>query len=158
MDTLALLPFTSADARQQLLSDLASATETLALALARLGAAYEQLDEDTSDRLEQQLFRPLQRAYARAQRTHSEFSDRHGLPRRRFDAPSPGLESQGAGELIEKAADAIGEADLAIGELQDSMLPVEVGDVELRAGLAEVRTLIDTLPARARGLVRTIGR
>ena len=55
MDTLALLPFTSADARQQLLSDLASATETLALALARLGAAYEQLDEDTSDRLEQQL-------------------------------------------------------------------------------------------------------
>jgi hypothetical protein len=38
------------------------------------------------------------------------------------------------------------------------MLPVEVGDPELRAGLAEVRELLGGLRARARELVRTLGR
>jgi hypothetical protein len=38
------------------------------------------------------------------------------------------------------------------------MLPVEVGDAELRAGLAEVRQVIDTLPSRARELTRVLGR
>jgi hypothetical protein len=38
------------------------------------------------------------------------------------------------------------------------MRPVEVGDAELRAGLAEVRTLLDAMPERARELVRVLGR
>ena len=38
------------------------------------------------------------------------------------------------------------------------MLPVEVGDPELRAGLEEVRELLSALPGRARQLVRTLGR
>jgi hypothetical protein len=38
------------------------------------------------------------------------------------------------------------------------MLPVEVGDAELRAGLGEVRTLLGDLPARAHEFVRTLGR
>ena len=42
-------------------------------------------------------------------------------------------------ELIERAGDAAYDADQAIAELQDSMLPVEVGDPELRAGLSQVR-------------------
>jgi hypothetical protein len=45
-----------------------------------------------------------------------------------------------------------------LGELQDSMLPIEVGDVELRAGLSEVRELIGSVRARAREMVRTLGR
>ena len=45
-----------------------------------------------------------------------------------------------------------------LGELQDSMLPIEVGDVELRAGLSEVRELIGGVRVRARELVRTLGR
>jgi hypothetical protein len=45
-----------------------------------------------------------------------------------------------------------------LGELQDSMLPVEVGDVELRTGLAEVRELLGGVRMRARELVRTLGR
>ncbi len=100
----------------------------------------------------------MQLAYARAQRTHSEFAQRSGLQRRQFTPASPGLESQGPGELLEKAADAIGDADGAIGELQDSMLPVEVGDVELRSGLAQVRTTVDGLPNKARQLIRIVGR
>jgi hypothetical protein len=38
------------------------------------------------------------------------------------------------------------------------MLPVEVGDPQLRAGLSEVRRLIAEVPARAHDLVRTVGR
>jgi hypothetical protein len=38
------------------------------------------------------------------------------------------------------------------------MMPVEVGDPELRAGLAEVRELLGEVPTRAREFVRTLGR
>ena len=152
------MAYTEAEARQQLLDDLARATDRLAVALACLGAAYEQLDEQRSDQLEEQLFRPVQLAYGRAQRTHAEFSDRHGFPRQTFTAASPGPESQSASELIERASDAIRETEDSIGQLQDSMMPVEVGDLELRAGLSEVRMMIDGLPTRARELVRLVGR
>ncbi len=38
------------------------------------------------------------------------------------------------------------------------MLPVDVGDTELRAGLAETRALVAEAPARGRRLLRTFGR
>jgi hypothetical protein len=37
-------------------------------------------------------------------------------------------------------------------------MPVEVGDAELRAGLADVRSLLAALPARAAAFMRTFGR
>ncbi len=43
--------------------------------VAWLGSAYEQLDDQQADRLEEQLFRPVQRAYGRAKRTHAQFGD-----------------------------------------------------------------------------------
>jgi hypothetical protein len=42
--------------------------------------------------------------------------------------------------------------------MQDSLLPVEVGDRELRDGLSETRELIASVPAHGRQLLRTIGR
>jgi len=45
-----------------------------------------------------------------------------------------------------------------LADLQDSMMPVEVGDPELRAGLAEVRELLGEVGARAREFTRTLGR
>ena len=60
--------------------------------------------------------------------------------------------------LLDAAVAAVGEAESALVGLQDSMLPVEVGDAPLRAGLAEVRTLLGDLPARARRFVRVLGR
>ncbi len=152
------MTYTEAEARQDLLDELAGAVEKIALALAALGAAYERLDEHNSDELEEQLFRPVQLAYGRARRTHSGFAERYGLPGRTFAEASPGLESQDARALLDRAGEAAREADEAIAELQDSMLPVEVGDPELRAGLAEVRTLLAPLPARAHALVRLVGR
>ena len=38
------------------------------------------------------------------------------------------------------------------------MLPVEVGDAQVRAGLMEVRELLGGVRERARELVRTLGR
>jgi hypothetical protein len=38
------------------------------------------------------------------------------------------------------------------------MLPIESGDAELRAGLAEVRALLEELPGTARQFLRILGR
>ena len=53
---------------------------------------------------------------------------------------------------------AVGKADTALAGLQDSLLPVEVGDAQLRAALAELRDLIGDFAQRAREIVRVIGR
>jgi len=152
------MAYTTAEGREQVLTDLAVAVEQIADALAGLGEAYEQLDEQHADILEEQLFRPVQSAYGRAKRTHTEFAARSGLRTRTFADHSPGPQSQSVQELIERAADAVEDADQSIAELQDSMLPVEVGDTELRAGLSSVRETLSTVPNRARNLVRTVGR
>jgi hypothetical protein len=152
------MAYTTAEGREQVLSDLAVAVDQIADALARLGEAYEQLDEQHADILEEQLFRPVQSAYGRARRTHTEFAARSGLRQRSFSPHSPGPQSQSVQVLIERAADAAHDADQSIAELQDSMLPVEVGDPELRAGLSQVRETLSAVPPRARALVRTVGR
>jgi hypothetical protein len=153
------MPYASDEARRELLDTVAEATESIGAAIAALGAAYERLDEHSADRLEEELFRPVQAAYGRARRTHSRFAERHGLPGRDFAAPaSAGLPSQGVGGFMERALEAIGEADVVLADLQDSMRPVEVGDAELRAGLADVRALLAPLPDRARAFLRTLGR
>ena len=152
------MAYTTTEGREKILDDLAVAIEQIADALARLGEAYEQLDDDHGNALEEQLFRPVQLAYGRAQRTHSEFATRSQLRTRTFAAHSPGLRSQSVTDLIDRAADAAQDADQSIADLQDSMLPVEVGDPELRAGLSRVRETLAPVPARARTLLRTVGR
>ena len=152
------MAYTTAEGREQVLNDLAVAIDQIAAALAALGEAYEQLDERAADVLEEKLFRPVQLAYGRAQRTHSEFAARAGLRSRTFSPHSPGPANQSTQSLIERAVDAVRDADQTIAELQDSMLPVEVGDPELRAGLSGVRETLSAVALRARDLVRTVGR
>jgi hypothetical protein len=150
--------YSTAEARQELLDDVAAATDDLGVALAALGEAYEHLDDTSGDRLEEALFRPVQVAYGRAKRTHAEFAQRVGIPGRTFVQPEPGHPSQGVKGFIDSAVSATTRADDRLGALQDSLRPVDVGDAELRAGLSEVRRLIDGVPARARDLTRVIGR
>jgi hypothetical protein len=152
------MSYSAGEARVQLLEEVADATDQLALALASLGEAYEELDEQTADVLEEQLFRPTQSAYGRLRRTHAEFAARHRLPGREFEASSGGLHSADPRVYVDRAIDAIERADQVLANLQDSMLPVDVGDRELRAGLSETRATIADLPARARRLMRTQGR
>ena len=77
---------------------------------------------------------------------------------RSFDAASPGPQSQSVQTLIDRAAYAAAQADQTIAGLQDSMLPVEVGDPELRAGLSSAREALSAIPLGARDIVRTVGR
>ena len=152
------MAYSASEARQQLLDTLAEATDELGFALASLAEAYENLDAQNADRLEEELFRPLQAAYGRAQASHTEFADRHGLPGRTFEQQPAGVSPTGATGFIHRAVEAVSEADRVLKELQDSMLPVEVGDAPLRSGLADVRDRVRGLPERARELLRTLGR
>ena len=100
----------------------------------------------------------MQRAFGRGKRTYTGFASRFQLPVRGFDTSPPGPSSQGVKAFVERAVAASSEADRQIAELQDSMLPIESGDAELRAGLAETRELLDGLPGFAREFTRVLGR
>jgi len=152
------MAYTTAEGRQQLLDSVAEAIEELGAALARLGVAYEELDESRGDLLEERLFGPVQKAYGRARRAHGDFAARHGLPARSFEQPPAPAAWHGARSLVEEAADAVDAADEALAELQDSLLPVEVGDPELRAGLADVRALLGPLDGAADDVLRQLWR
>jgi hypothetical protein len=150
--------YTTLEARQHLLDSIAEAAEKLGLALAYLGEAYEHLDEHAAERLEDELFRPVRKAYGLAKGDYAKFAERHGLPPRTLEPIHPQVLPSDAKGAIDSAVEAIGEADDALAELQDSMLPVEVGDPEVRSTLAQVRRLLGGLPEQARQLVRTLGR
>ena len=152
------MSYTTADARQQLLDSVATAAETLSRALALLSEAYEQLDERGAEELERGVFRPVQLAYGRAKRAYSSFANRYELPTRAFAPAQQAAPSHGVKELIETAVQAVGEADTTLATLQDSMLPIEVGDAELRASLEDVRGLLAGVGSSARAMVRTFGR
>lgn len=155
---MTVVPYSTLDARQQLLDSISDAAGQISVAIASLSEAYELLDEQTADRVEEQLFRPVQAAYGRIKRAHSDFAGQHGLARADFAPAIAGAPSMGARGFLDAATAAIGQADQTLATLQDSMLPVEVGDPELRAGLEEVRELLGHLGARARELERTLGR
>lgn len=152
------MTYTNVEGRQQLLDALAAAIDQIGLALAALTAAYDQLDVATADKLEEELFGPVQLAYGRAKRTYAAFADRHGLQTRGFDTQSAGLPSTGAKGFIDNAVAAIGAAGGDLATLQDSPMLLEVGDIELRKSVVEIRELIGDLPHRARELTRRLGR
>jgi hypothetical protein len=152
------MPYATSEARQQLLDTLAEAADALGFALACLAEAYDKLDAHNGDRLEEELFQPVQVAYGRAKATHAEFAGRHGMAGRTFEQQSAGVSARGAAGFVDQAVEAVSEADRALAELQDSMLPVEAGDPELRSGLTAVRERVRGLPGKAREFLRTLGR
>ncbi len=100
----------------------------------------------------------MQRAYGRAKVTYAQFAERNGMGTRTFEQASAGIPSTGAKGFIDSAVDAAAEADSALAALQDSLLPAEVGDAELRAGITDVRELLGGVRQRACKLERTLGR
>jgi hypothetical protein len=152
------VPYSTAEGRAGLLDQVAVAVDRLAVAIGLLSAAYELLDERSAEQMEEQLFGPVQHAYGLLRRTYAGFAQRHDLPVREFVSAAEGAPARGVRGLLEGAAEAVGAADQELASLQDSMLPVEVGDVELRAGLEHVRGLIGQVGANERRLMRTFGR
>lgn len=152
------MTYATADARQQMLDVLGRAAGHLSLALAQLGEAYELLDEHNAERLEDELFAPVKRAYGGIRRAHDAFAQRHELPGRTFEPAPPAAPAHGAKGLVESAAELVGVCDGELSELQDSMLPVEVGDAPLRADIEQVRRLLADYRVHTRALVSTLGR
>ncbi|MDO8212381.1 hypothetical protein [Conexibacter sp. CPCC 206217] len=152
------MAYTTAEGQQQLLDTLAEAIDGLGRAIAGLGVAYEELDESRGDELERLLFRPLQGAYGRARRVHADFAERRRLPSRTFVQPPPPAAWHGARSLVQDAVDEAGTADDVLSELQDSLLPVEVGDPELRKGLSEVRETLGPLQNGGDDVLRMLWR
>jgi hypothetical protein len=150
--------YSTLQAREGLLKTLTQAIEEIALAVNALGEAYEQLDEYTGDQLEEQLFRPAQLAYGKLKQTYTSFAERFELSAESFSERPAGPLSSGVKGFLDSAMQATATADEILSSLQDSLLPVEVGDPQLRAGIASVRELLGDLPGRARQLTRTFGR
>jgi hypothetical protein len=100
----------------------------------------------------------VQRAYGRARRTYLEFANRYRLSAREFVMPSPGVPSTGVKGFIEDALAAVEKAELELVALQESDIAIQVGDAELRAGLSEVRRVLDGLSQHAREFLRSFGR
>ncbi|MEA2346476.1 MAG: hypothetical protein QOG62_263 [Thermoleophilaceae bacterium] len=152
------MAYTTAEAHSRILEDLATVIDDISLASACLGEAYEHLHGGSADRLENDLFRPVSAAMAKARRTQTGFAARVGR-----DAPALEEQSAGAGSrdvklFVDRAMSACAEASHTLAELQDSMMPIEAGDAELRSGIAEIRELVDGMPARAREFTRLLGR
>jgi len=152
------MAYDTRQARVELLDDIADAIDALARGIAMLEQAYEQLDEAGADRIEAELFRPVLLAFGRAKAMHAGFAERFKLKGRGFVAASEAHPSQGIKGFLDGAVLAIITADSGLSELQDSMRPVDVGDAELRAGLADVRRLLAAVPDRARDFMRVLGR
>jgi hypothetical protein len=122
------MAYSTSDSRRQRLDTLVEATDELGFALACLAEAYDNLNGQSADGLREQLFRPVQVAYGRAQLpTPSSLAAKGYWVARSSTAPRPG-----ATGFTHRAAEAISEEDRALTALQDSMLPVEVGDSALR--------------------------
>jgi hypothetical protein len=149
--------YSTESGRQQILEDAAAAAYPLSSALAAVSEIFEQLDEPTADRMEAIVFKPLQGGYGQLRRTLTEFATRSKLDPPEFHEPPVALPS-GAHAVLEHIAEWAGEADQIIAELQDTLLPVEVGDPELRAGLSGTRTQIAPVPGAVVQLLRTLGR
>jgi hypothetical protein len=152
------MTYTTAEAQQQLLATLADAIQQIGEALSALSEAHELLEEQSAERLEEGLFAPTQRAYALARRTHAEFAARCGLQGAKLTGQPRGAPSHGAKGFLEQTIEAASAADATLAQLQDSLLPVEVGDPQLRSGLSSVRELLGDVSPAARAMLRTLGR
>jgi hypothetical protein len=152
------MAYVTSEARQELADSVADAAGEIGTALASLTEAYEGLDEDSQDRLEEALFGPVQKAFGRASRTATTFAERHGIGVPPVTPRPAGPPSRGVKGHIEDAAEAIFLAESILTELQDSLSPVEVGDAELRAGLADVRERLAGMPAAAERFISRFGR
>jgi len=150
--------YTDLEGREALMARLGEAVEYLGEGIGSLGDAYETLDDQTADTLEEKLFGPMQRAYGRAKKTYSDFAARHGLEGRTFDAPASPVTSGKAADLIAAVAGSAEAAEYALTELQDDPAFLAVGDRELRAGVVSVREPIANVPRDARQMLRMLGR
>ena len=146
------MAFTTREAHEQIVAELGWAVGQIALASETLSDAYERLDVTTADRLEDELYRPLQRSFGRAKRTLVQFAGKVGIEPSEGEPDETNLGRLTVKQTIERAVALAADGGQRIAELQDSDMAIAAGDAELRAGLAETRRLLGELSSRAPGL------
>jgi hypothetical protein len=149
---------TDRDVRQGVLDTIGEAIDELGKALAAFGVAYELLDERSADRLEEELFGPVQKGYGRAKRTYADFAARYSLDASAFEQPGSSSGSRDVRRFLDTAIESVDEAEEILIHLQDSGQTVDYGDADLRAGLAGVREVVGNVRASSRLFLRTLGR
>jgi hypothetical protein len=87
-----------------------------------------------------------------------QFAERHGLAARVFEPQPAGIPRQASRASSTMRLPRSARPVAPWRTLQASPMLLEVGDVELRKGLTEVRELIDEITPRAREPVRRLGR
>jgi hypothetical protein len=149
---------TDFEVRQGVLDAIGESIDQLGAALAALGVAYELLDDRSADRLEDELFGPVQKGYGRAKKTYADFATRYGLPAATFAQPASTSGSRDVRRFLDTATESVDEAEEILIHLQDSGQTVDYGDADLRAGLASVREIIGGVRENARRFISTLGR
>jgi hypothetical protein len=149
---------TDREVRQGLLDTIGEAIDELGKALAALGVAYELLDERSQDRLEDELFGPVQKGYGRAKKTYADFAARYSLDAATFPQPGSSSGSRDVRRFLDTASESVDEAEEILIHLQDSGQTVDYGDADLRAGLASVREVVGNVRTNSRQFTRTLGR
>jgi hypothetical protein len=153
------MTYTSHEGRERILRESGEAAAALLGSIEALGAAYEALDDNAAQDLESRLYDPVGRAAKTLLATAAAFAQRCDEP---FERPVAkhfaGGREDGPRQYVDAAVALVGEADALLAELQDSLLPIEVGDAPLREGLAATRRTVASLPQAARELERTLGR
>ena len=154
------MTYTAREGREQILAEMHEAAAALMGAQEALGGAYELLDDQSADRLESELYTPVGSATKAALSACASFSARYGFEQAKPEAGEhvARMRGEGAREMIDAATALVGKADAVLAGLQDSMLPVEVGDQELRENLSAIRRTLAPLGGAARELERTLGR
>ena len=128
-----MMAYTAQEARVQLLDDLAA--PTTGLRAGGRGGGVRRVDERAADT-------PEDRSSSRSSRPTAERAPIRSSPSAmgcpaHVRASFSGDPHRRSARLPGRAIEATEEADHLIAELQDSMMPVEVGDTELRAGLSD---------------------
>ena len=122
------MSYTTADGRRQVLDALAAAADQLGNAVAYLGGPT-----NSSTTMPPSAWRSScsarcsSRTAGRGACTASSRSATTS-PARSFEAQQPHMRANDARGLIDSAVEAVARADGGLGGLQDSMLPIEVGD------------------------------
>ena len=93
------------------------------------------------------FFRDVLEPFARSIRGGVTFVRMVDGENRPVEQQPAGVSPTGATGFIHQAVESISEADRTLTGLQDSMLPVEVGDAALRSGLVEVRDRYGDFPS-----------
>ena len=152
------MAYTNAQAREQLLAELAAAADEVGLALACLGEATSSSTRPPPSASRTSCSARSRRPTGRRSAPTPNSPAGTGLPEHEFEAARPQVREHDASAIMERAAAAVSRADLALATLQDSMLPVDVGDPPLRAGLEQVRMALADTSRRTREITRTLGR